>query len=1038
MAAGAARTYRYADVVLIRATTDPGGLALPDDVDLFGDAVAERGGAWLARVWRREEIREAVQLASPVLARQVHQALAGRPDARQVRRVVVSLASYLLRWQGRATPFGLFAGVAAARVGREPVVRWGKHHRVVARADAAWLGAVVGRLERHPGLLERLPVVVNGAAFVRGDRLVIPCQPPGERPGEFAPLEVSVRYTRPVHAALQAAREPVGFGELARWLSAAYPAVPPEQIRAMLAELVARNVLLTALRAPMTVPDALLHLSNQLKAAGAGELSDLADLTTQLLAIHDDLLHLDSAAYPATARVPGAAVADRMRAVCDAAEQPLIVDVGLDCDIAVPGPVICEAEAAASTLLRLTPYPFGYPHWKDFHVLFRNRHGTGAVVPVRELVQADTGLGLPAGYLGSPLARAAPALTARDDTLLALIQQAVMDGREEIVLTESVIAALTVGDPAEVLPPPRAELAFQIHAASREAVAGGAFRLVVTGAPRPGSSMAGRFADLLPDAERNRLADTYGALSTDNADAVAAQLSFPAHRRHSENVARTPQLLHQVISLSEHRAPSEDLIGLDDLAVSADARQLYLVQLSTGRHIEPRVLHALEAGVLTPPLARFLAEITTARCAVYAGFDWGAAARLPYLPRVRYARTVLSVARWLLTAGDLPAHGAAWPGWESALEAWRLRLRVPAAIVLCEGELRLPLNLDHQLHRALLRARLGRAREVELREAPGPGDLAWIGRACEFLLPLRLASRSAAGQQRAAVTPPRTVARGAGHLPGISPWLHAQIHGHPDRQDEILTDHLSRLLGSWDDPPLWWFSRHREMTRPGASQHLGLYLRLPAPAEYGAAAARVGRWAAVLRGCGLMPHLELCTYYPETGRYGHAAAMAAAEEVFAADSAAALAQIAVTARSGTPPQAVTAASLADLACSYASTAREGMLWLIRQLPREQGSLERSLRDAALDLADPRDERAALRAMPGGENVVAAWERRRASLAAYRTRLAGQRDPLTVMRSLLHMHHVRSLGADPDRERASNRLARAAALHQIARDHGDGQ
>src|SRR5216683_2598503 len=226
MAAGAARTYRYADVVLIRATTDPGGLALPDDVDLFGDAVAERGGAWLARVWRREEIREAVQLASPVLARQVHQALAGRPDARQVRRVVVSLA------------------------------------------DAAWLGAVVGRLERHPGLLERLPVVVNGAAFVRGDRLVIPCQPPGERPGEFAPLEVSVRYTRPVHAALQAAREPVGFGELARWLSAA---------------------------------------------------------------------------YPATARVPGAAVADRMRAVCDAAEQPLIVDVGLDCDIAVPGPVICEA-----------------------------------------------------------------------------------------------------------------------------------------------------------------------------------------------------------------------------------------------------------------------------------------------------------------------------------------------------------------------------------------------------------------------------------------------------------------------------------------------------------------------------------------------------------------------------------------------------------------------------------------------------------------------------------------------------------------------
>ncbi|MGH3992458.1 MAG: lantibiotic dehydratase, partial [Pseudonocardiaceae bacterium] len=118
----------------------------------------------------------------------------------------------------------------------------------------------------------------------------------------------------------------------------------------------------------------------------------------------------------------------------------------------------------------------------------------------------------------------------------ALIQQALMDGREEIVLTETVIRALTAGDPAEMLPPPRTELAFQLYAASPKAVARGAFRLVVTAAPRPGSSMAGRFADLLPDAERERLAESYAALGTDDPDAIAAQLSFPPRRRHSENV----------------------------------------------------------------------------------------------------------------------------------------------------------------------------------------------------------------------------------------------------------------------------------------------------------------------------------------------------------------------------------------------------------------------------------------------------------------------------------------------------------------------
>ncbi|MEO7195863.1 MAG: lantibiotic dehydratase family protein [Pseudonocardiaceae bacterium] len=295
-------------------------------------------------------------------------------------------------------------------------------------------------------------------------------------------------------------------------------------------------------------------------------------------------------------------------------------------------------------------------------------------------------MGLPAGYLGALPGRTGRMLTERDETLLTLMQQAVMGGRAEIVLTEPVIRALTAGDPAEMLPPPRVELAFQLHAASPDAVARGAFRLVVTAAPRPGSSMAGRFADLLPDAEREGVAESYAALGTEDPDAIAAQLSFPPRRRHSENVVRTPQLLSRVISLSEHRTPHGDLIPLHDLAVSADSRWLYLVQLSTGRRIEPRVLHALEAGLQTPPLARFLAEVTIGRCAVYSAFDWGAAVRLPYLPRVRYGRSVLSPARWLLAAGELPARTATRSDWETALDAWRRRLRVPVTVVLCQSD----------------------------------------------------------------------------------------------------------------------------------------------------------------------------------------------------------------------------------------------------------------------------------------------------------------------------------------------------------------
>ena len=105
--------FRWQGFALLRASTDPGALDLPRELHLLGDA--EAGRRWLEDLWRRQEVRDALTAASPVLCRQVAQVTAGEcHDPRQVRRVTLSVASYLLRWQRRATPFGLFAGIAPA------------------------------------------------------------------------------------------------------------------------------------------------------------------------------------------------------------------------------------------------------------------------------------------------------------------------------------------------------------------------------------------------------------------------------------------------------------------------------------------------------------------------------------------------------------------------------------------------------------------------------------------------------------------------------------------------------------------------------------------------------------------------------------------------------------------------------------------------------------------------------------------------------------------------------------------------------------
>lgn len=1024
------RQYQPVGPLLVRASTHPRTVEPPPLPDLTDPAATVRRRlAWLATQWSRPDVREALMMASPSLAARVHKLLRtddAESSAKAVDRAMLATASYLARWQRRATPFGLFAGVTTATVG-PAAAKIGDAHQAIARADADWLARVIERLEQHHDLRRRLMVVANSGGFVRDGRFIVAARPqPGERtPGPIR--ETSTRYTRPVQMALTCAAQPVRFDRLAEQLAIQLPHVDHDRIEAMLHGLVDGHFLITNLRLPMTAVDGLTHVIETLRAADGGGLPDVAVLAGQLADVQAQLLRHNSAGDYQDQATIRSAVADSMASIIPATEYPLAVDVRLDAEIRIPQPVLEEVALAAGVLLRLSTQPFGSAAWLDYHTRFRTRYGPGALVPVRDLV-ADSGLGYPPGYLGAPRARPAwRVLTERDAYLLALVQQAMLDGAEEIRLTDADIEALTVGDPTAVVPPARIELGAAVYASSTEAIEGGDFELHVTGAPRAYTSMAGRFAYLLDPADRERLAATY-APPAGAEDAVAVQLSFPPRRVHNENVVRVGRLTAHVVSVSEH--PDSDAISIDDLAVTADADQLYLVQLSTGRRVIPHIPHALDTTVQTPPLARFIAEVADARSAVFGPLDLGAAARtLPYTPRIRYRRTVLAPARWLLTADDLTGNAASGHGdeqWEKALGRWRQRWRVPARVVVCHGELRLPLDLDQPFDRALLRTRLARADRLELRE-DGPVDgQRWLGRPAELLIPMALTAPVARPL-------PVTCPPGRTLHPGNSTVVHAQLVGNPARFDDLLSAHLPALVDSLTDLGVlrWWIRRHRDMIRLEADQHLAIFLQLEDPAAYGAVAARLAHLAVGLHARGLPAELVFAAYHQHPARYGHGPAMDAAEQVFAADTTTAIAQLRMADQAGIPNQAVAAASMAQLAAGFAPNPASGYRMLLACLKQHTTPADRQLSDLARDLADRAGRFRVLRALPGGEAVAAAWHARHETLRAYYDRLLTQRDPAGVLRTLLHEHHVRAVGVDPEFERKTGHLARAAAMRCLA-------
>jgi len=1010
---------------MVRGSTDPGDLDLPTGLDLADDAaVLGDGVVWLAKTWARDDVRDAINLASPTLAAHVDRLLdrSGATTIKDIRRAVTSVAGYLLRWQGRATPFGVFAGVALAALGPTSVAV-GRRHRTIARADSEWLAAIVDRLEQHPELRRQLMVVADNTGVARDGRFHT-ARRADVGAGTAVPLrETSVRYTAPVAAALTLAAVPLRLNALAAELAARFPNARPEQIGVVVDTLVASRSLITSLRPPMTAVDALTHVIESASAAGGRQLGEVAPLLHELDTVRDFLDDHNALTEPAQAYAMRTSIGRHMRRLAPSRSPVLAVDTRLDAKIQIPERVVAETVKAADVLLRLSTKPFGSTAWQDYRSRFRATYGQGTLVPVRDLV-ADSGLGYPTGYLGAP--RAHPswrAITERDAVFLALVQRAALDGQDEIALTDADVQALTVGNPADVIAPPRIEIGVSVYAASPAALDRGDFQLKLVASPGLPTSMAGRFAYLFDSADRAALVAACAPTAHDG-ETVAVQLSFPARRPHNENVTRVGQLLPDVVALAEH--PTGDPISLDDLAVTADTDQMYLVQVSTGRRVIPHIPHALDTVVQSPPLARFLAEVADARTAVLGPLDVGAARTLPYLPRIRYGRTVLSAARWLLNATDLSA--AASSGWDEALVEWRRRWRAPERVILCHGELRQPLDLARRLDRALLRSRLALAARLELREDAAPADQNWIGRTAELLIPMD------------AVVPPKRplphlTPPGRRYLPGDSAVVHARLAGNPARFDAII-EHLPGLVASLGPAvERWWIRRRRDLVRLEADQHLTVTLRLSAPEHYPAAAAGLAAFAANLAARGLPGELTLGAYHDQPGRYGYDAAFAAAEEVFAADTACVIAQITTADTTGIPAQALAAVSMAQIAADFAADTPTGYAALLHHLPQQTGPLDRTLHEHTLKLADSALTQAGTRQPPLRlleAPIVDAWQTRGSALRRYFNLLTGQREPATVLPTLLRDHHVRALGIDPGFEQTTNRLVRAAVLLFLAR------
>ncbi|MFJ6017468.1 lantibiotic dehydratase [Streptomyces sp. NPDC092952] len=983
---------------------------------------------WVDEVWDIQPVAAAIRHASPDLAHRLD-TLAEAPDAtaEALRHLVLTLLSYIQRATWRSTPFGLYAGVATGSFGPAAHARWGQEHRTLTRAGGAWVEAVVQQLEAIPAVRRRLRICANNALVRRGERLVLPWRPRALEETGTAVHEVSVRDTVHVEAAVALTRTPVAYREVVHQLATLHPALGKDRAQDLLDLLIAEKFLLTSLQAPGTTMDALAHIVTELDRIDAQDLpGPAADLATGLHSILLQTHDLDR-------RDPLSDGADRVRTdlvtrMCQVTVRPspLAVDTRVDADVELPQAVAREAQAAATVLAKVSPDPHGAPAWTDYQHRFLQRYGDGVLVPLTELLDLGTGLGLPHDFHGTP--RQPRPRTLRDRLLTTLAQRAHTLG-EDLVLDDALVEQLAAGTPPVTANdvPPHLEMTASVHAPTPQDVNAGRFTLMVRSTSRRwGQFSGGRIAALLDeDASSDGLPSMLAHRPTTIQGAESAQVSFPPLMPRAAYITRTPRLHSPLISLSEHRPPDPDLVPPSDLAVIHHEGRLHLASLSRGRLLEAAVPHPLQLECQTPTVARFLDELERGQSTILSGrlgsqdaWDWGTASALAHLPRVRSGRSILSPAIWRLAGAGLPGPDASTAQWDATLTELRDRTRMPRDVYLTRFDLRLRLDLDDPTHRQLLRRETERRQfgELSIVEAEPNDAYDWCGgRPNETVFYLESAAPPRNGPDigRAPVVRPSHA-----HLPGASRYLSARLYGSSLARRALLADHLPSLAAGLPHGR-WWLTPHDDGPRPYAE----LTVRFPRGADACDAMRRFGPWTATLIASGVVSDVAVVPYRPHVGVWGTDEALAAAEDVLAADTAVVSHQHAHL-PVPVPQPVLAAANVLSLASGLNGSVAEGLRWLAdRPKPATTAPLARLLVQRARTLITPDDDWTALRQLPGMAALVdGPWASRTTALATYSQTLRASPDH--VLEALVTAH-LRLVGEEPDG--TAWRLARSVAL-----------
>ncbi len=856
----------------------------------------------------RPEVTEALWIGSPELSDSLP-LWWKEPESEKGRKLERALYRYLARMTARSTPFGLFAACSLGEIAESTSLELGalQDYRRRSRLDMEYLYNLAEKIALDPALRSDLQFRPNTSLYLAADRY--------HHAQSY--LRDKVRYYRLVATVrtsylddtLHRAAEGATPRALAAALVAADPEVSLQEADYYIGQLIESQVLAADLAPPITGPEPLEAMLQQIRQAG------LTDIAEVLASVAERIEALDRAGA-------GASLSQYQEIVGTISRLPVefkpehIIQV----DAMKPSPNARLSQGLVDEILQA----IGVLHsiqsaarqtvFKKFKEDFQEKY-QDREVPLLEVLDDEVGIGFEKrdemGALVEPLIDDIDLALAGDDdeftykrsetALLRKVEELWNRGDHVLHLDQKLLEALRIENP---LPLPDAfsvmGSVLALAETGSENSTEGKQRFYLGGVQGPsGANLLGRFChldDRLTNFVREHVREEEELKAGDNL--VFAEIAHLPEGRVGNVLFRPVLRRYEIPYLATSTVPADRQIPVSDLMVSVRNDRVVLRSRKLNCEVAPRLSTAHGfANSRNLKLYKFLCTLQTQGVTALS-WNWGMLDRAGFLPRVVMGNVVFSLARWLVTKDMIEtfANGSVADRLRN-IEAWRKTNRVPRFVYLAESDNQLLIDFENILSIETVFEYVKKRPKIRLVEMfPGPDDLPVRGPEGTFvhevLIPFvskpkaaavaanlpaeaKHAGLAASSVESPAVFVPRSF------LPG-GEWLFAKVYANPAMADRFLIEGIKPLVEKMErsgEIDRWFFIRYAD-----PQWHLRLRFHGNPAALNSVVLPQI--WECVEREHRLnkVRRFQLDTYDREIERYGGPEGIEIAERLFHYDS----------------------------------------------------------------------------------------------------------------------------------------------------------